>query len=212
VNRSSHIRLPFLDLRAFTGAGSGAYSDHMPAHLRQWLKHPRLTIAVSTLTLAAVVIALLTTRDPEPPQTFGPWYPLTNQAGAAATADFENHVPCTIDNPPAADCQRVKLGIVLYGTPSAPSTYLISIIRVGVGNDRETHEGTWTVTQGTALDPGATVYQLDTAAPEHLRTFWPVSNNILYLLDCTGMPRPGNAAYGYALSSIPIGQQVQAPR
>lgn len=181
--------------------------------VRGRLKHPGLTIGVSALVLAAIVVALLTRRGPDTPQTFGPWYPLTNQAGAPAVADFENHVPCTIDNPPVEDCQRVKLGVVLYGTPSAPSTYLISIIRVGTGdNTRETHKGTWTVTQGTALDPEATVYQLDTSAPDHLRTFWPVGNKILYLLDQTRMPRPGDAAYGYALTNIPIGQTVQVPR
>ena len=177
--------------------------------LRGW----RLTIGVGVLALAAVLVAGILTRGPDTPQTFGPWYPLTNQAGARASADFENHVPCTIDAPPVADCQRVKLGIVFYGTVTAPSTYLISIVRVGTGdNTRETHEGTWTVTRGTALDPKATVYQLDTSAPAHLRTFWPVGSEILYLLDKTRMPRPGSAAYGYALTNIPIGQTTQAPR
>ncbi|TCC16620.1 hypothetical protein [Kribbella speibonae] len=172
----------------------------------------RRTTGVGVLTLAAVLVALILIRGPDAPQTFGPWYPLTDQAGARASADFENHVPCTVDDPPVTDCQRVKLGVVLYGTPSAPSTYLISIVRVGTGDDtRETHEGTWTVTRGTALDPAATVYQLDASAPAHLRTFWPVSTEILYLLDQTRMPRPGTAAYGYALTSIPIGQTIQAP-
>lgn len=182
----------------------------MPA----WLKQSKPTIAVSALALAAVIVAaLLTARgDPPEPQTFGPWYPLTNEAGAPALADFENHVPCTIDNPPIAECQRVKLGIVLYGTPTAPSTYLISIVRVGVSDDRETHTGTWTVARGTALDPRATVYELDKSAPAHLRTFWPVGTHILYLLDQSRMPRPGDAAYGYALTNIPIGQTVQVPR
>lgn len=180
----------------------------MPAHRRQWT---RLTIAVSALALAAIVIALVASRGPSTSQAFGPWYPLTNEAGAPAFADFENHVPCALDNPAVADCQRIKLGVVLYGTPDAPSTYLISILRVGVGNDRETHTGTWTTARGTALDPQALTYQLN-AAPTHLRTFWPVGDKILFLLDANGFPRPGDAAYGYTLNSIPIGQTVQVPR
>lgn len=179
-------------------------------------KHPRVSIGVGAVALAAVValVIALVTRGPETPQTFGPWYPLTNQSGDPAVADFENHVPCAIDDPAVSDCQRVKLGVVLYRDEAtgAPSTYLISVVRVGVGNDRETHEGTWTVARGTGLDPQATVYQLDTGAPEHLRQYWPVGHNILYLLDKDKMPRVGDAAYGYALNSIPIGQKVQAPR
>jgi hypothetical protein len=187
----------------------------MPVGGRLW-KHPKVSIGVGAVALADVVAVVfeLVSPVPEEPLTFGPWYPLVNHSGDPAVADFENHVPCAIDDPPAAECQRVKLGVVLYRSEAtgAPSTYLISVLRVGVGNDRERHEGTWTVARGTGLDPQATVYQLDTGAPEHLRQYWPVGDNILYLLDKDKMPRVGDAAYGYALSSIPIGQKVQAPR
>jgi hypothetical protein len=61
------------------------------------------------------------------------------------------------------------------------------------------------------LDPAATTYRLETGAPEHLREYWPVGDDILFLLGEDRMPRVGDAAYGYALNSIPIGQTVQAP-
>jgi len=59
----------------------------------------------------------------------------------------------------------VKFGLVLYRDPgsNAPTTYVMSRIRVGVSNDRQVNEGTWSIGQGMALDPDATVYRLDTA-------------------------------------------------
>jgi hypothetical protein len=182
-----------------------------------FLKHPVLAIIAGALLLAVmtvlVVLYLLTRSTPQPPQTFDPWYPIVSEDGDLAIADFENHVPCSIDEPAAADCQRVKFGIVLYGDESTgePTTYVISIIRVGVSDERETHEGTWSIAQGMGLDPEATVYRLDPGAPEHLRSYWPVGEDILFLLDEDDMPRVGDAAYGYALNRIPIGQTVTVP-
>ena len=167
---------------------------------------------LAVLIGAIVVVIVIVTGGSKPPEVFGPWYPPQNSDGDAAAADFENHVPCALDPVPAGNCQRIKLGVVLYrNTAGEPTTYLISIVRVGVGNDRETHEGTWTVGQGTGLDPEATVYRFDSSAPDHLRAFWPIGDDILFLLDQSGMPRVGDAAYGYALNSVPIGREVRAP-
>ena len=176
-----------------------------------------LLIGAGAILIAAVtvVIVMLVVRSgTEPPESFGPWYPLANQDGDPAVRDFEGHVPCAIDDPPAADCQRVKFGIVLYRDAASgePTTYLMSIVRVGVGDERETHEGTWSEARGTGLDPDATVYRLDSGAPDHLRGYWPIGDDLLFLLDEEGMPRVGDAAYGYVLNSIPIGQRVEAPR
>lgn len=163
--------------------------------------------------VAAVIILLVVRGGSEPPESFGPWYPLVNQDGDAAVRDFEGHVPCALDDPPDTECQRVKFGIVLYRDASGePTTYLMSIVRVGVGDERETHEGTWSEALGTGLDPEATVYRLETGAPGHLRDYWPIGDDLLFLLDEEGMPRVGDAAYGYVLNSIPIGQRVEAPR
>ena len=176
------------------------------------MKRSTLAIGIVALALAAVAVlvaVLMTRSEPQQPDTFGSWYPLVNEVGDPAVADFENHVPCTIDEPAVPECQRVKLGIVLYRDEAGePTTYLISVIRVGVSDERETHEGTWTEGQGTGLDQDAETYLLDAGAPEHLRGYWPVGDDILFLLDENGMPKVGDAAYGYALNRIPVGQHV----
>jgi hypothetical protein len=184
----------------------------------EWLlRHPVLAIVAGVLllalTTALIALYLLTRPAPGPPETFDPWYPLVNDDGDLAVADFENHVPCAIDDPPATDCQRVKFAIVLYRDDSTgePTTYLVSIVRVGVSDARETLEGTWSVGQGMGLDPDATTYRLDSGAPEHLQNYWPVGEDILFLLDEDDMPRVGDAAYGFALNRIPIGQTNTVP-
>ena len=87
---------------------------------------------------AAFVVAawVLAANAPARQTAFPPWYPAANDAGDPAFVDFENHVPCAIDDPPAEDCQRVKFGLVLYRDPESnePTTYVMSRIRVGVSN------------------------------------------------------------------------------
>ena len=119
--------------------------------------------------------------------------------------DFEAHVPCTIDPVPDPDCQRVKFGLVLYRDPVThePSTYVMSIVRVAVSDDREVHQGEWRTESGTALDPDATVYRLD-GVPEHLSAYWAVGDDLLLMLDGDGMPRVGDAGYSYTLNSTPL--------
>ena len=84
----------------------------------------------------------------------------------------------------------------------------MSRIRVGVSSDRQVNEGTWSIGRGTALDPEATVYRLDTGAPEGLDAYWPIGDKILFVLDEPLMPRVGDAAYGYALNSVPLGNRT----
>ena len=114
-------------------------------------------------------------------------------------------MPCAIDPVPDRACQRVKLGLVLYGDPAAgePATYVMSIIRVGVSDEREVHEGAWHAERGTALDSDAVVYRLDDV-PDHLRDYWAVGSDILLLLDSDRMPRVGDAGYSYTLNRIPL--------
>jgi hypothetical protein len=161
--------------------------------------------AVASLAVAAW---LITANAPARQTAFPPWYPAANDSGDPAFVDFENHVPCQIDDPPAEDCQRVKFSLVLYRDPvtGEPTTYLMSRIRVGVSSDRQVNDGTWSIHQGTALDPEATVYRLDTGAPDGLDAYWAVGHDILFILDEQLMPRVGDAAYGYALNSVPLGK------
>jgi len=166
-----------------------------------------VAIALLLATVALVAAAVwLTPRDTGKDETTWPaWYPAMNADGDPAFAEFQNHVPCAIDTPPAVDCQRVKLGLVLYRDASTrqPTTYLMSVIRVGVSDEREVHEGTWSIDTGTGLDPAATVYRLDRGAPEGLRDYWSIGGEILFVLDSDLMPRVGDAANGFALNRIP---------
>ncbi len=111
--------------------------------------------------LAGGILWLQPRQQPDPdPITFPSWYPLTNDAGDAAFADFENHIPCLVEG-----CDRLKFGIVLYRDASgAPTTYLMSRVHVAVSDDRTVNTGTWSITNGTSLDPDATVYRLDSGA------------------------------------------------
>ncbi|GAA1948680.1 hypothetical protein [Microbacterium deminutum] len=142
---------------------------------------------------------------PPPITAFPPWYPAEDARGDPPFVDFESHIPCAIDPEPDPACQRVKFGLVLYRDPVThePSTYAMSILRVGVSDEREYHEGAWQVTSGTALDSDATVYRLD-GVPAHLQNFWAVGDGILLMLDEERMPRVGETAYGYTLNSIPL--------
>jgi hypothetical protein len=129
------------------------------------------------------------------PTAFPPWYPLTNEKGDTVFAIFESRIPC-------ADCQTIKFGLALYWEPKTktPTTYQMSRIHVGQGNDRTVNAGTWTITSGTKLDPQAVVYKLDANAPPEFRTYWAIGQDILFILDPELKPRVGNAGYSYALN------------
>lgn len=167
---------------------------------------------IARIVLAGVVAGgVLSGCAPAQPASvtdFPPWYPTENAQGDPASADFEAHVPCTIDPVPDPACQRVKLGLVLYrdSATDGPTTYVMSIIRVGVGDDREVHRGAWTIETGTALHPHDAVYRLG-AAPDHLREFWAVGDDLVLLLDPDRMPRVGDAGYSFTLNRVPLREQ-----
>ncbi|MFH8253260.1 hypothetical protein ACH3VR_23035 [Microbacterium sp. B2969] len=160
--------------------------------------------AVAGLAAGALLWGQAATAPP-PITAFPPWYPAEDTHGDPPFVDYEAHIPCAIDPAPDPDCQRVKFGLVLYRDPATgePTSYAMSILRVGVSDEREYHEGAWHVASGTALDPDATAYRLD-GVPEHLRHYWAVGDDILLILDGDGMPRVGEAGYSYTLDSIPI--------
>jgi len=160
---------------------------------------------VIVIVAAGAVLWGFAARAPLPVAAYPPWYATENARGDPAAADFEAHVPCAIDPAPDATCQRVKLGLVLYrdAVTGEPSTYVMSIVRVGVSDEREVRQGRWRVETGMALDADAAVYRL-TDAPSHVGAFWAVGDNLLLLLDADGMPRVGDAGYSYTLSAVPI--------
>ncbi len=172
---------------------------------KRWITVVALAGAVA-LTVGGALWLQHRQEDPDP-ITFPSWYPLTNDQGDAAFADFENHTPCDVDQ-----CDRLKFGIVLYRDASGePTTYLMSRVHVAVSDERTVNAGTWSIATGTALDPDATVYLLDSGAPPEFDAFWAIGDDILFILDDDLMPRVGDAAYGYSLNRIPIRASFTVP-
>jgi len=120
-----------------------------------------------------------------------PWYPETNERGDPLFAVYESRVPC-------ADCQAIKLGLALYRdrATQAPATYRMVRVYVGKGNDRLEDRGAWSAVPAAPFD----VYRLDAAAPAEFRSFWAIGQDILFVLDGSGVPRVGTAGFGYALN------------
>jgi hypothetical protein len=96
----------------------------------------------------------------------------------------------------------VKLGLALYWNPDAqePTTYQMSRVHVGKGNDRTVNEGSWVITSGARVDPDGVVYQLDSLAHPEFRSFLAIGTDILLVLNDAMAPRIGNAAWSYTLS------------
>ena len=131
------------------------------------------------------------------PITFHPPYPQVDEAGASILAVFEGRIPFFV-----ANCEKRKVGLVLYhdGATSAPSSYWLGVIGVGLSNEREVTQGTWTIRRGAEEYPEAVVYELDRKAPDDLRRYWRLTQDILLPLDQTMRPKPGNSAWGFMLS------------
>lgn len=108
---------------------------------------------------------------------------------------FEGRVPC-------ADCERVKVRLVLRRDPetNAPTTYVLERINVGQGNARHTTTGRWTITRGAKGNPRAAVYRLGAQAPAGFRLYQVADDNILLLLDDGMRLKVGDAGHSYTLS------------
>lgn len=181
----------------------------------KWIKRKRVALVVAPLLLVLMLAVWFMQKSLHNEVTeFGPWYPLQNEAGDPAVADFENHIPCvTIDDQPIEKCDRMKFGLVLYrdAKTQAPTTYIMSRVQVGVNSERLVNKGTWEVTRGNEIDAQAVGYKLDNNAPKEFRSFWAIGDDILFILDQDMKPRVGDAAYGYALNRIALGQVYRVP-
>lgn len=108
---------------------------------------------------------------------------------------FEGRIPC-------AGCERVKVRLILRQDPATkkPTTYVLERINVGEGDARHITNGTWEVSRGTQVDPGATVYRLSAEAPDGFRFYQAVDANILLFLDEDMRLKVGDASHGFTLS------------
>lgn len=147
--------------------------------------------------LAIMLTLVFSGADCKKDETPGPWYPITNENGEPVFGVFESRIPCP-------DCERMKFGLVIYkdAQTNMATSYFMSRIFVGKGNERTTNKGQLTTEAGTQLDSLAIVYQLDSNAPEEFKLFWKISEDILFILDKNLMPRVGDAGYGYVLNRV----------
>ena len=157
----------------------------------------------AVLFAAMLALAACGAREAHDAAAAAPWYPLANADGDQVMAVYESRVPCLDEQGRAtAGCEKVKVALVLYHDPrtGAPTTYLLGRVYVGNDSGRIETAGAWTIGAGTALDPAARVYELDANAPAEFRSYWVVSEDILFILDRARRPRLGDAGYGYALN------------
>lgn len=169
---------------------------------------PIIFVATASMVFLGVVVFLSQSGYFLKAQTsFPPPYPETNARGDPILAVFEGRVPC-----PSPDCEKMKVGLVLYYAPDtkAPTTYWLGIVSVGRGNDRIVTQGTWTARRGARDYPDAEVYELDANASPDLRRYWRVNDDVMLPLDQSMSPKAGNSAWGYMLSRYagPYGPRV----
>ena len=88
---------------------------------------------------------------------------------------------------PCADCAGIRTDISLYSEQPAgePTRYALRETYIGTRQGDRTVEttGRLTVKRGSASEPDATVYQLDSGKPDAQRNFVRVGDNELRLLD-----------------------------
>ena len=147
------------------------------------------------MTIAILFFVISCKKDQA--ANLAPWYPETNANGDSVLGVFENRIPC-------ADCERLKFSLVIYQNDQSglPSTYIMSRIFVGNGDDRFVNTGNVSITRGTSLDSLHIVYQLVSGAPEEYQSFWKIDDNLLFILDANLTPKVGDAGYGYVLNRV----------
>ena len=166
-----------------------------------------LLVGVVLVGIAGVAVWAQLSGQRRGPLTFDPPYPKVDAAGAPILAVFEGRIPCFV-----AGCEKRKVSLVLYRdrATNAPGTYWLGLVGVGLGSTREVSQGAWATGRGVADYPEAVVYELDAGAPDDLRQFWRVSEDVLLPLDRNMRPRAGNSAWGFMLSrySAPYGPRT----
>jgi len=129
-------------------------------------------------------------------------------ASAAFTSGvFEGRTPCVetvmaFHDVSATACQRVKLRLTLHQPTESdePARYELLSIYVGTGDTQYRISGHWTILQGSATNPEAFVYQLDTDDAQQPLFFLKADDNHLFLLDNDLNFMVGDALLSFTLS------------
>lgn len=127
-----------------------------------------------------------------------PLFPAQDDTGLARVAVYEGRLPCDLPG-----CDKVKVAIAVYGANGQqPTRYLLARVRVDGSDTRDLFSGSLSLTSGIQGYPEGQVWTLDAAAPADYARLWPVTPDILLILDENLTPRPGNASWGRMLSRI----------
>lgn len=134
------------------------------------------------------------------------WSPPSAPASVQSTAPadstregvFEGRTPCApmatrFTQFPADGCEKIKWEVTLYrdAATAEPRSYRYR-------GTRTAHNGTWSVTRGTASSPAATVYELHNDSGVLL--LLAADENVLLLLDSDRRLMVGDASWSYTLN------------
>jgi hypothetical protein len=161
-------------------------------------------VALVALVGGGIWLGLTLSSQPPPTQaTVAPTAP----SGSTILGVFEGRSPCgdvgrELNSAMNADCQRIKWQLTLYqqANTQTPTTYVLTNVYVGMGNERFVSEGTWDITQGTKSDPDAVVYRLELDKSPGSLSFMKADDNILLLLEQDLSLMVGDASWSYTLS------------
>ena len=163
-------------------------------------------VALAALVGGGIWLALTLSSQPPPTEATVTVAP-TAPSGSTILGVFEGRSPCgaigrELNSAMNADCQRIKWQLTLYqqANTQTPTTYALTNVYVGMGNERYVNEGTWEITQGTKSDPDAVVYQLELDKAPGRLSFMKADDNILLLLEQDRSLMVGDASWSYTLS------------
>lgn len=162
---------------------------------------------LSLASMLAVLALSGCTHPGDVQTTFDRPNPERNASGDPILADYVGRIPCAV-----ADCEMMKVELVLYQNPDSksPTTYWLGFVGVGKGDDRTVIQGTWSLRRGAQDYPEAVVYELDSNTDPAMRYYWRVNEDIVLPLDPSMRPKSGNGAWGNMLSrdSKPYGPRT----
>jgi len=111
-------------------------------------------------------------------------------ADSATVGIFEGRTPCSdalreLNGIPTGNCQVIKCQLILYqDVPThLPTSFLLHTIYVGAGDTKFANTGKWRISQGTKLNPQATVYELTADKPNVSLMLFKGDDNVLFFLD-----------------------------
>src|SRR5262245_47849434 len=122
------------------------------------------------------------------------------RSGVVPAPDIYEGITRFLKRDPNARGTKLKWVITLFQDPMTqrPTTYRIE----GTLFRRNIREGRWTIRQGTATDPHATVYELEPTRSQAGLSLLKGDDNVLFFLDGDREPFVGHADFSYTLNRV----------